>query len=34
MDLFGRAACALTGHDWLYRVRYRVCAYCSKLERF
>lgn len=33
MDLFGAFSCVLSGHDWIYRKKYRVCDFCGKLQR-
>lgn len=33
MDLIGEMTCLLTGHDWVYRRKYRVCEYCGKIQR-
>lgn len=33
MDLFGSLSCALSGHDWIYRKKFRVCDYCGKKQR-
>lgn len=34
MGLFEGLGCALTGHDWVYTSKFRVCEYCGRLERY